>query len=224
MRILLAEDDLSLACAVATILQKHGYSVDVVHDGTDALQYLESDLYDAAVLDIMMPKMDGIQVVKTLRNCNNRVPVLLLTAKHQVEDKVQGLDSGADDYLTKPFDYRELLARLRCITRSSGAENSSLLQIKNLTLDLTTGTLATSKGQYQLTNKEFQMMQMLLRNPGQILSAERFLEKIWDADSAAESNTVWTYVSYLRRKLEALDAAVRITTKRNLGYMLEELP
>lgn len=224
MRILLAEDDLSLARAVSTILYKHGYSVDVVHDGCDAVAYLDSDIYDGAVLDIMMPRMDGIAVVKTIRAGGNMVPVLFLTAKHQVEDKVLGLDSGANDYLTKPFDFRELLARLRNITRCVQTQNPSVLQRGNLRLDETTGILSTPKGHYQLTNKELGMMRLFLHNPNRILSAEWFLEKIWGQDSNAETNTVWTYISYLRRKLEVLEADVCIATKRNLGYVLEELP
>ena len=142
----------------------------------------------------------------------------------QVEDKVLGLDSGANDYLTKPFDFLELLARLRCMTRVNSQCLDNVLRAGNLSLDLSTGVLSARLGQYQLTNKEFQMMKMFMSNPNQILSAERFLEKIWDADSDAESNTVWTYVSYLRRKLEAIGADVRIANKRNLGYLLEELP
>lgn len=223
MRILLAEDDLSLAKAVATMLQKNNYAVDVVHNGEDALSYLESDLFDAAILDIMMPKVDGITVLKTIRKTGNSIPVLLLTAKQQIEDKVLGLDSGANDYLTKPFDFRELMARLRSITRVPELHNSSILRIGNLSLDETTCVMSTPFGSYQLPNKEFQMMRLFMNSPKQIISADRFLEKIWDTDSDAEMNTVWTYVSYLRRKLEALSASVQIVTKRNLGYALEEL-
>ena len=223
MRILLAEDDLSLAKAVATMLQKNNYAVDVVHNGEDALSYLESDLFDAAILDIMMPKVDGITVLKTIRKTGNPIPVLLLTAKQQIEDKVLGLDSGANDYLTKPFDFRELMARLRSITRVPELHNSSILRIGNLSLDETTCVMSTPLGSYQLPNKEYQMMRLFMNSPNQIISADRFLEKIWDIDSDAEMNTVWTYVSYLRRKLEALSASVQIVTKRNLGYALEEL-
>ena len=223
MRILLAEDDLSLAKAVATMLQKNNYAVDVVHNGEDALSYLESDLFDAAILDIMMPRMDGMTVLKTIRKTGNPIPVLLLTAKQQIEDKVLGLDSGANDYLTKPFDFRELMARLRSIMRVPELHNSSILRIGNLSLDETTCMMSTPLGSYQLPNKEFQMMRLFMNSPNKIISADRFLEKIWDTDSDAEMNTVWTYVSYLRRKLEALSASVQIVTKRNLGYALEEL-
>ncbi|MGN1155270.1 MAG: response regulator transcription factor [Agathobacter sp.] len=223
MRILLAEDDTSLSHAIETILKKNNYAVDVVFNGRDALAYLESDLYDAVILDIMMPYVDGITVLKTVRKNNNHIPILLLTAKHQIEDKVEGLDAGANDYLTKPFDFRELLARLRCIMRVPEVQSSNTLRIGNVTLDDATCVLSTSLGRYQLANKEFQMMKLFMSSPGQIISAERFLEKIWDMDSTAEMNTVWTYVSYLRRKLEAISANVQISTKRNLGYALEEI-
>ena len=222
MRILLVEDDQSLARAIATMLRKSNYTVDVVHDGKDALSYLASDLFDAVILDIMMPQVDGITILKTIRQQGNYVPVLLLSAKRQIEDKVLGLDSGANDYLTKPFDFRELMARLRSITRVPELHNSSILRMGNLNLDETSCVLSTAVGSYQLSNKEFQMMRLFMHQPGQIISAERFLEKVWDADSNAETNTVWTYVSYLRRKLEAIAASVKIVTKRNLGYALEE--
>ena len=223
MRILLAEDDKSLSHAIETILKKNNYAVDIVFNGRDALTYLESDLYDAVILDIMMPYIDGVTVLKTVRKNNNHVPILLLTDKHQIEDKVEGLDAGANDYLTKPFDFRELLARLRCIMRVPEVQNSNTLRIGNVTLDDVTCVLSTPLGSYQLANKEFQMMKFFMSSPGQIISADRFLEKIWDMDSSAEMNTVWTYVSYLRRKLEAISANVQITTKRNLGYALEEI-
>lgn len=223
MRILLAEDNKSLAHAIETILKKNNYAVDVVYNGKDALIYLNSDLYDAVILDIMMPYIDGISVLKNVRKNNNNIPILLLTAKHQIEDKVEGLDAGANDYLTKPFDFRELLARLRCIMRVPEIQNSNTLRIGNVTLDDTSCVLSTPFGSYQLTNKEFQMMRMFMTSPGVIISADRFLEKIWDMDSSAEMNTVWTYVSYLRRKLEAISATIQITTKRNLGYALEEI-
>lgn len=220
MRILLAEDDKSLSRAISTILTKSNYAVDVVDNGNDALYSLECNLYDGAILDILMPGMDGIAVLKAIREKNINTPVIMLTAKSTIEDKVTGLDSGANDYLTKPFDTRELLARLRSITRAPGVQNDACIHVGNVSLDEKTCVLSTPSGRYQLPNKEFQMMQMFLSNPDQVISAERFLEKIWSVDSDAETNTVWTYVSYLRRKLEALQADVAIETKRNLGYVL----
>lgn len=220
MRILLAEDDKSLSRAISTILTKSNYAVDVVDNGNDALYSLECNLYDGAILDILMPGQDGIAVLKAIREKNINTPVIMLTAKSTIEDKVTGLDSGANDYLTKPFDTRELLARLRSITRAPGVQNDTCIHVGNVSLDEKTCVLSTPNGRYQLPNKEFQMMQMFLSNPDQVISAERFLEKIWSIDSDAETNTVWTYVSYLRRKLEALQADVAIETRRNLGYVL----
>lgn len=223
MKILIAEDDSSLARAVSVILEKNHYSVDLVSNGKDALSYLESGLYDAAILDIMMPGADGITVLKTIRSRKNVIPVLLLTAKAEIEDKVTGLDSGANDYLTKPFDMRELLARLRSITRIPGLQNDSVLHLGNISLDDTTFTLSAPGGSYKLANKEYQMMKMFLSNPAAVISADSFMQKIWSADSNAEQNTVWTYISYLRRKLEAVRADVGIFTRRNEGYVLEKL-
>lgn len=220
MRILLAEDDKSLSRAISTILTKSNYAVDVVDNGNDALYSLECNLYDGAILDILMPGQDDIAVLKAIREKNINTPVIMLTAKSTIEDKVTGLDSGANDYLTKPFDTRELLARLRSITRAPGVQNDTCIRVGNVSLDEKTCVLSTPNGRYQLPNKEFQMMQMFLSNPDQVISAERFLEKIWSIDSDAETNTVWTYVSYLRRKLEALQADVAIETRRNLGYVL----
>lgn len=220
MRILLVEDDVSLSRALATILQKNNYSVDAVGNGVDALAYLENGLYDAVIMDIMMPQMDGITALKKLRNNNNNIPVLILTAKTEIEDKVEGLDMGANDYITKPFDSRELLARLRVITRSE-KQHDSIIKLGNITLNTNTYELASPKGSYLLTNKEYQMMEMFMRNVGQIISAEQFMEKIWDVDSDSELSTVWTYISYLRRKLETLEAQYSIATRRNIGYYLK---
>lgn len=220
MRILLAEDDTSLARAVATILKKNNYSVDAVGDGVAVLEYLEAKIYDAVILDIMMPEMDGITALKKIRQSGNMIPVLLLTAKTEVEDKVEGLDMGANDYLTKPFDTRELLARLRVITRTVTQQDSSV-QVGNLKLDINTCILSSPKGSYQLSNKEYQMMKMFMSNVNRVISAEHFMEKIWESDSDSELNTVWTYISYLRRKMEALEADAKIATRRNLGYCLE---
>ncbi len=221
MRILLAEDERSLAKAIVKILEKNNYSADAVYNGEDALAYLESGVYDAAILDIMMPKMDGITVLKTIRARGNMLPVLILTAKTEVDDKVLGLDSGANYYLTKPFDTKELLASIRAITRSRAAADSRLC-IGNIVLDRATFELASPSGQFRLANKEFQMMELLMANPHRLIPAERFLEKIWGYGSEAEINVVWVYISYLRKKLAALDADIQIKASRNAGYSLEE--
>ena len=224
MRLLLAEDEKSLSRAVTVLLRKSNYEVDSVYDGEEALAYLSSGNYDGAILDIMMPKVDGIEVLRQLRGRGSRLPVLLLTAKAEVDDKVLGLDSGANDYLTKPFAAQELLARIRAMTRDHTAQATSRLQVGNVTLDRATFQLSTPTGSLQLANKEFQMLEMLLSNPRQVLSKERFLEKIWGYDSEADSSVVWVYISYLRKKLAALHANVRIQARRNVGYCLEELP
>ena len=221
MRLLLAEDEKSLARAVSAILEKNNFSVDVVYDGADALDWLRAGNYDGAVLDIMMPKMDGITVLKTIRTEGNMLPVLLLTAKSEIDDKVEGLDSGANDYLTKPFAAKELLARIRAMTRTATAQPSSTLQFGNLTLDRATFELKSPSGSFRLANKEFQMLETLMANPKTLVSTERFMEKIWGYDAEAEINVVWVYISYLRKKLAALNANVQIKATRNAGYSLE---
>ena len=221
MRILLAEDEKALARAVAKIFEKNNYSVDVVYNGEDALDYIEAGNYDAAVLDIMMPKMDGITVLKKVREAGNQIPILMLTAKAEIDDKVLGLDSGANDYLAKPFDSRERLARVRSITRTR-AEVDSKLTMGNITLDRASYELSSPTGKFKLANKEYQMMELFLSNPHHLTSADRFLEKIWGYDSDAEINVVWVYISYLRKKLTALKANVQIKASRNAGYSLED--
>ncbi len=221
MKLLFAEDEKSLSRAVSTILEKNNYSVDAVYDGQDALDYLETGDYDAAILDIMMPKMDGITVLKKIRAEGIQIPVIMLTAKSEIDDKVLGLDSGANDYLTKPFDTKELLARLRAITRPVNMTDSTL-RLGNLTLDRATFELSTDSGSLRLAGKEFQMMEMLLAGKGQLVSTERFMEHIWGYETDVEVNVVWVYISYLRKKLEKLNANIKIKASRNLGYYLEE--
>ena len=221
MRILLAEDERPLARAIVKIFEKNNYSADAVHNGEDALLYLEAGNYDAVVMDIMMPKMDGITALKKLRAAGNQIPVLMLTAKTEIDDKVLGLDSGANYYLTKPFDTKELLACVRAITRTQ-AEVDTKLSAGNITLDRSTFELASPTGSFRLANKEFQMMELLMANLHHIISAERFLEKIWGFDNEAEINVVWVYISYLRKKLAALHADITIKSSRNAGYSLEE--
>ncbi len=221
MRVLLAEDEKALSRVLVSIFEKNNYSVDPVYDGEDALAYLQSENYDVAVLDIMMPKMDGITVLRKLRESGNNLPVLMLTAKSEVEDKVLGLDSGANDYLAKPFDTKELLARIRAITRSRAVADNKL-RMGNIALDRATFELSSPFGSFRLANKEFQMMEMLLSNPRNVVATERFLERIWGFDTDVEINVVWVYISYLRKKLDALSADVAIKASRNAGYSLEE--
>ena len=223
MRILLAEDEKSLSKAIQTILEKNHYSVDTVFDGVEALTYLQSNNYDGVILDIMMPKMDGIILLKTIREQGIKVPVLILTAKSEVDDKVLGLDSGANDYLTKPFVGKELLARIRAMTRNQTIHPDSQLHVGNITLDSVSFELSSPSGNFRLANKEYQMMELLMRNPKHMISTEHFMERIWGFDSETEIKVVWVYISYLRKILEALQANIQIRVTRNIGDSLEEI-
>lgn len=222
MRLLLAEDEKELSKALVAILKHNQYSVDAVYNGQEALDYLATGIYDGVLLDIMMPKIDGITVLKTIRAAGNQVPVLLLTAKSEIDDRVEGLDSGADDYLTKPFSMRELLARIRVMTRRQPVRNNAVLSFGDITLNRTNFEISTESGVLRLANKEFQMMEMLMINREQMISAEQFMEKIWGFDSDTELNTVWVYISNLRKKLISLHSYVQIRAARNQGYFLEE--
>lgn len=222
MRLLLAEDEIDLSHALVTILKHNNYSVDAVYNGKDALDYLLSGVYDGAILDIMMPKMDGITVLKKIREASNPVPVLLLTAKSEIDDRVDGLDSGADDYLTKPFSTKELLARIRAMTRRQNDIFENRVSFGNVTLDRLSFELSTPSGSIRLANKEFQMLEMLIASPHNIIPAERFMEKIWGFDTDTEISVVWVYISYLRKKLASLEADVQIKATRNIGYSLEK--
>ncbi len=221
MRILLAEDEKEMSNAIVAVLKHEHYSVDAVYDGQDALDYLETELYDGAILDIMMPKMDGISVLKEIRKQGIDVPVIMLTAKSEIDDKVEGLDAGADDYLTKPFAMKELLARLRSVTRRQGEVTDNIMEFSNLKLDRSTFMISTEKESLRLANKEFQMLEMLLSNPGQIISTDQFMDKIWGYDTETELNVVWVYVSYLRKKLSKIGAKVNIKAARGVGYLVE---
>lgn len=223
MRILLAEDEVSLSKALKVILERNNYSVDQVYDGEEALSFLSADNYDCLILDLMMPKVDGITVLKTMRKEGNMLPVIILTAKSEVDDKVLGLDSGANDYLTKPFNSRELLARIRAITRSKeNKEGDSILKMGNTILMRDTFILKTDSGETRLQSKEFQILELLMQNKNKLISTERLMEKIWGFDSEAEINVVWVYISNLRKKLASLDSNVEIKATRNAGYTLEE--
>ncbi len=222
MRLLLAEDEKSLSKAINAILEKNNFSVDVVYDGKEALEFLKCENYDGVILDIMMPKIDGISVLKEMRKSGNHTPVLILTAKSEVEDKVTGLDSGANDYLTKPFAAKELLARIRAMTRIHGIHSDCRFRVGNITLDSATYELSSPTGSYKLANKEYQMMELLMRYPKNMISTEQFMQRIWGYDSETDIKVVWVYISYLRKKLEILHANVQIKAARNIGYSLEE--
>lgn len=220
MRLLLAEDERSLSKALAAILEGNYYSVDAVYDGVEALAYLENGNYDALILDIMMPKLDGLSVLRQLRSNGNHIPVLMLTARSEVDDKVLGLDSGANDYLAKPFSTKELLARIRAMTRNKNGQGNVLLQKGNITLNCASFELSSPCGSIRLPNKEYQMLELLLRAPSSLISAERFLEVIWGYDSDVETNVVWVHISRLRKKLDELGADIKIVASRNAGYYL----
>ena len=224
MRLLLAEDERSLSRALVRILEHGGYSVDAVYDGDEAEDYLVNGNYDGAILDIMMPGQDGLAVLRKLRAAGNLMPVLMLTAKSEIDDKVTGLDAGANDYLTKPFEAAELLARIRAMLRTgqSAQVADNTLSMGNITLNLSSFNLTGPAGSYQLANKEFQIMEMFLRNQGRLLSAEHLLEKIWGYDTESDINVVWVYISYLRKKLTAIGADVAIRAQRGAGYLLEQ--
>lgn len=223
MRLLLAEDERSLSKALVAILEGNRYSVDAVYDGAEALAYLNAGNYDALILDIMMPKLDGLSVLRQLRASGDQIPVLMLTAKGEVEDKVLGLDSGANDYLTKPFAARELLARIRAMTRKRSVQSDVLLQAGNITLNCASFEVFSPYGSFRLPNKEYQMLEMFLRAPSTMIPAERFLESVWGYDTEVETNVVWVHISRLRKKLAELQADVEIVASRNAGYYLRSI-
>ena len=224
MKLLYAEDEHSLAEAVVDVLEYHKYKVDVVYDGQDALDYAENDQYDGIILDVMMPRKSGLEVLQALRAQGNRTPILLLTAKAEVEDRIQGLDLGADDYLPKPFAMGELLARIRAMLRRREDFTPDLLTLGNLSLDRQSYTLSVGDNRILLPKLEFQMMELFLLNRGIYLSTEDILVKVWGYDTDAEIGIVWVYISYLRKKLTSLGANVVLKAKRNIGYTLELAP
>ena len=224
MKLLLAEDEIAMSEAVVDILNYHKYSVDAVYDGEDALYYARSQSYDGIILDVMMPKLDGLSVLRQLRRENNTTPVLLLTARAEVEDRIDGLDAGADDYLPKPFAMGELLARVRAMLRRRENYTPDVLRAGNVELDASRFLLSVGAGTLSLSRLEYQLMELFMRNPGITFPAEALLERVWGGNSDAEVGSMWVYISYLRKKLSALGANVEIRSKRGLGYSLEVLP
>lgn len=220
MRILLAEDEKELSDALVAILQYNHYSVDTVYNGQDAYEYGLAENYDGIILDIMMPKLNGVEVIQKLRKEGIGTPVLFLTAKSTTEDKILGLDAGADDYITKPFVMEELLARVRALTRRRPSFTPNVLQYGNITLDKSNFELKCREENIQLNNKEFQVLEMLMRNAGKTVSTEGFLESIWGYDADAEINVVWVNISNLRKKLIKLKANVEIKAVRGVGYSM----
>lgn len=222
MRILIVEDEVSLADAITAILKKEQYFVDAVYDGRDGLDYALSGIYDLILLDIMLPKMNGLDVLREIRKNNISTPVMLLTARSEVNDKIKGLDCGADDYLTKPFNKGELLARVRALTRRKGEIPSNELVFGDITLNQSTYELICAGLNVKLGAKEFKIMQMLMFAPRNIISKDEFIEKIWGYDSDAEYNSIEVYISFLRKKLGAIKSTVQIKASRGIGYYIEE--
>lgn len=221
MRILIVEDEIRLALALAELLHKEKYSVDTVHNGISGLDYAQSNVYDAIILDIMLPKLNGIDVLKNIRAEKIHTPIILLTAKDDISDKVSGLDHGADDYLTKPFSTDELLARLRVLLRRKGELLDKRIAFHDLSLDTSTAELCCDVTCLKLGLKEFQIMEFLILNGKQIITKEKFIEKIWGFDSDTEYNNVEVYISFLRKKLLYINSNTEIRTVRGLGYCLE---
>lgn len=222
MRILLAEDEKELSRALVAILKHNNYSVDAVYNGADALNYGLSENYDVIILDIMMPVMSGLEALEKLRKKGIYTPILMLTAKAEIEDRISGLDKGADDYLSKPFAMGELLARVRAMTRRKSEFTPNLIEFGNISLNKENYELSNSKSSLRLGNKEFQMLEMLMNNPKSLISTEQFMERIWGYDAEADINVVWVYISYLRKKLSSLESNVKIKAVRGVGYTLEE--
>lgn len=222
MRLLLAEDEKDLSKALVAVLKHNNYSVDAVYNGLDAYDYIIGAEYDGIILDIMMPGLDGLTVLERIRAKGIQTPVLLLTAKTQIEDRITGLDTGADDYLTKPFAMGELLARIRAMTRRKAEYAPNVLKVGNVVLDRERFVIKNENGgEQKLGNKEFQVLEMLMLNRNILISTERLMEKIWGFDSEAEISVVWVYISYLRKKLAAVGADVEIKASRGVGYTLE---
>lgn len=220
MRLLLAEDEPAMSEAVVDILEYHRYQVDPVYDGQEALDYIHAAQYDGIILDIMMPKKSGLEVLTQIRREGNRTPVLLLTAKAEIEDRIQGLDAGADDYLPKPFAMGELLARVRAMLRRREEYRPDVLTFSDLTLDMGTCALSSRKGSVILPRIEYQMMEALMLNQGIYLSTEDLLEKVWGYDTESDTGAVWVYVSYLRKRIASVGSEVKITARRGIGYTL----
>ena len=223
MKLLYAEDEVSMSEAVVDILTYHKYTVDAVYDGEEALSYAEMEQYDGIILDIMMPKMSGLEVLKKIRAAGNNTPVLLLTAKAEVEDRIEGLDLGADDYLPKPFAMGELLARVRAMLRRRENFTPDILTYGNVSLNTASYELSVGSESVILPKLEYQLMELLMLNTNIFLGSEDILVKLWGYDSESDLGIVWVYISYLRKRLSQMNANISIKVKRNIGYKLDLL-
>ena len=221
MRLLIAEDELDLAEALTAFFEKNRFTVEAVNDGISAYDYAVSVDYDAIILDIMMPGKNGIEVLKELRQEGIKTPVMMLTAKGEKDDRITGFDSGADDYLPKPFAPDELLSRVRAMMRRNEDYKPSLLTFKDISLDTNSGVLKTNDKETRLSGREFQVMELFMRSPNVVFSADRIMECVWGWDSEAEINVVWVHISNLRKKLKSIGSEVSVVASRGIGYMLE---
>lgn len=221
MRVLIAEDEISTAKALKILLEKARYSVDIVHDGLQAWEYVSLSTYDVVVLDIMMPGLSGLEVLNKIRKNHITVPVMLLTAKSEIEDRVAGLEAGADDYLPKPFATSEFIARVKALGRRSDYYTDLEKKVGNLTLDSNRYRVYTDKSSAELTNKEFQLLELFVMHPGFVFSTEHLMEKIWGVDSDSNIDVVWTHIGFVRKKLRNINSNVEIKTIRGAGYSME---
>lgn len=221
MRILIAEDEIATAKAIKLLLEKAKYTVDIVHNGIDAWDYISAGSYEVIVLDIMMPGMSGLEVLSNIRKNGMNTPVLMLTAKAEIEDRVAGLEAGADDYLPKPFATNELIARIKALARRSENYSDSIKKVGNLELDGNRYEMRTKGETVSLTNKEYQLMELFILHPGYVFSTEHLMDKIWGFDTNSDIDVVWTHIGYVRKKLRSIDANVEIKTIRGSGYSLE---
>lgn len=222
MRILIAEDETELAKGLKFLLEKNKFTVDIVNNGAEALTYFQSRDYDVVILDIMMPKVNGLEVLRQIREAGSGVPVLMLTAKAEIEDRVAGLEAGADDYLPKPFASPEFIARVKALSRRNAGYTETCLSFGTVQLDCNRYEMSCGDRVVRLNNKEFQVMELFMRNPRFVFSTAHLMDKIWGQDSEADISVVWTYVGFLRKKLKELEADVEIRTARGAGYFLEE--
>lgn len=222
MRILIAEDEAELAKGLKFLLEKNKFTVDIVNNGAEALTYFQSRDYDVVILDIMMPKVNGLEVLRQIREAGSGVPVLMLTAKAEIEDRVVGLEAGADDYLPKPFASPEFIARVKALSRRNAGYTETCLSFGTVQLDCNRYEMSCGNRVVRLNNKEFQVMELFMRNPRFVFSTAHLMDKIWGQDSEADISVVWTYVGFLRKKLKELEADVEIRTARGAGYFLEE--
>ncbi len=223
MRVLIAEDEVSLAKGLKYLLEKNNFTVDIVHNGNDAMDYCHAGNYDAIVLDIMMPGKDGLTVLAELREEGSAVPIMMLTAKSEIEDRVAGLERGADDYLSKPFATQEFIARVKALVRRNSGYTRATVAFGNTCLDCNRHELICGEEIVRLNNKEFQILELFFLNPQHVFSAEYMMDKLWDLASDAGVEVIWTYIAFIRKKLKGIGANIEIRTVRGAGYSLEEI-